>query len=314
MANETSILFEPVKIGGKTLKNRIVMPPMVAGRDVTGEAGQEWYRRHARGGPGLVIVEMLRVPEFGGRYTAENLKPLAAAIHEGGAVAGVQLFLTGPNQTIVPAQHSREDIDKLVDQYRIATEICAEAGFDAIEPHGAHWYPLNAFFCPTMNERKDEYGGSIENRMRLGIRIVETMGSITKKAGMVLMYRHSPVGKGYGVDESVVFAEALVKAGVEVLDISPSSKDAPGDLAAPFMKFGVPVITVYGLSKVERAVEAIREKRATLIAVGRGMIADPEWTNKVKEGRIDEIVPCVECNGCFGYLGRGEPVECANQE
>jgi 2,4-dienoyl-CoA reductase-like NADH-dependent reductase (Old Yellow Enzyme family) len=77
------------------------------------------------------------------------------------------------------------------------------------------------------------------------------------------------------------------------------------------MSLGVPVIAVNGLDRVRRAVKALRERRASLVAVGRGLIADPEWANKVREGRLDEIVECIYCDQCHEDLRDGVPVGCS---
>ncbi len=203
-------------------------------------------------------------------------------------------------------------IDQLVDRYRIAAEVCAQASFDGIEPHGAHGYLLNQFFSPERNQRTDAYGaGTLESRMRLALRIVEAVRPIVDRAGMLLLYRHTPVGAGYGIQDSLVLAKALVEAGVDVLDLSPSSHAVPGDRAAPFMSLGAPVIAVNQLDRVERALEVLREGRASLVAVGRGLIADPDWPLKVREGRLDEIVECVYCDVCHEDLRAGIPVGCS---
>jgi 2,4-dienoyl-CoA reductase-like NADH-dependent reductase (Old Yellow Enzyme family) len=97
--------------------------------------------------------------------------------------------------------------------------------------------------------------------------------------------------------------------------MSPSSIDAPGDRAAPFKRFGVPVIAVNELDQVERALEVLNQGRADLVAVGRGLIADPDWPIKVREGRFDEIVKCIRCDiKCFGNLREGIPIECTQWE
>ena len=103
---------------------------------------------------------------------------------------------------------------------------------------------LNAFFSPEQNTRTDSYGGTLDGRMNMGLRIVKKIKPIAEKAKMLVLYRHTPVGKGYGIEESLIFAKHLVLAGVDVLDISPASWEKPGDLAAPFMRLKVPIIAV----------------------------------------------------------------------
>jgi len=314
MTTDTSLLFQPLQIKGKRLRNRIVMPPMVVKRDLAGPDAQTWYGARASGGVGLVIVEATQVGLFGDTLTAGNLRPLVDAIHAGGAVAAIQLYPHTPGLGASPGELTAAEIEALVDAYRAAAETCTGAGFDGIEPHGAHGYLLNQFFSPERNGRADAYGAAtLENRMRLALRIVEAVRPVVERAEMLLFYRHTPVGPGYGVEESLVLAKALAAAGVDVLDLSPSSIDAPGDRAAPFVPLGVPVIAVGELDRVERAVEVLREGRASLVAVGRGLIADPEWANKVREGRADGIVECIYCDQCHEDLRAGVPVGCSQR-
>ena len=311
MISDVTPLFAPLHVKGKTMRNRIVMPPMVVNRGLATPEGRAWYGQHAAGGVGLVIVEATHVVDFGTQLTAENLRPLVQAIQRGGALAAIQLFPGVRGQEVTPADLSREDIRGMVAQYRLAAEACAGAGFDGIEPHGAHGYLLNQFFSPEQNRRGDEYGVTPAGRMRLALEIVDAVRPIAAGAGMLLLYRHTPLGPGYGIPESLALAEALVRADVDILDISPASVSAPADNAAPFMKLGAPVIGVNEMDRLPRALEALRENRATLIAVGRGLIADAEWPAKVREGRCEDILVCTGCDECFAYLDRGEQVRCA---
>jgi NADPH2 dehydrogenase len=303
-------LFAPLQVKHKTLRNRIVMPPMVVNRGLTTPESQQWYGRRAAGGVGLVIVEATDVVRFGSELTAENLRLLSEVIHHGGALAAIQLFPGRRGQTISPMQLTRQHIEQLLAQYHTAAEICAEAGFDGIEPHGAHGFLLNQFFSPTQNQRTDEYGGTLAGRMRLALSIMETLRPIASRADMLILYRHTPVWTGYGIEESLALAEALVEAGLDILDISPASDSAPGDRAAPFMKLGIPVIAVNEMDRLPRALEVLSEKRATLVAVGRGLIADPDWPIKVRQGRLEDIVVCTSCDGCHADLDRGVAVGC----
>ena len=312
---DVSPLFQPLSVRQKVLRNRIVMPPMVVLRGLTTPEGIEWYGRHAQGRVGLVIVEATGVSQFGTAFTAENLRPLTQAIHAGGALAAIQLFPSSLDSAQAPAQLSRKQLAQMLEDYRVAAETCAGAGFDGIEPHGAHGYLLNQFFSPVQNQRSDEYGGSPDNRMRLALEIVSSIRTICDKHEMILLYRHTPVGQGYGIEESLVLGRRLVEAGVDVLDISPASINQPGDRSAPFRDVGVPIIAVNELDRISRALEVLNEGRADLIAIGRGLIADPDWPIKVKSGEFDEIIECTYCDEkCFGNLRQGIPVECTQWE
>ena len=311
-AHPDSLLFQPLTVRNRTLRNRIVMPPMVSVRDITKPDGIEWYERHAAGGPGLVIIEATGVPRFGDDIRPETLRTVVDAIHRGGALAAIQLFPIkfGLNPSV--ADTTKADIRRIIKEYKTAVEICLEAGMDGVEPHGAHGYLLNRFFSPADNLRTDNYSAtSLENRMRFGLEIVR---AVRKTAGdrMLVLYRHTPVkDDSYGIEDSVAFARELIKAGVDILDVSPSSKDAPGDQAAPFVGLGAAVITVWCLDEPGRAAEALGEKRADLVAIGRALIADPDWPEKVRTGKRDPIVRCTRCNlECFGNLKKGTPISC----
>lgn len=305
------LLFEPLEVQGKRLRNRIVMPPMVVNRNIGAEDGWSWYGRHAAGGVGLVIVEATNVTLFGHDYRMDNLRPLVQAVHAEGAQAAIQLLPGKLEKTITPASLSVEDIQTLVGHYQRAAEVCMQAGFDGVEPHGAHGYLLNRFFSPEQNQRTDRYGGSLEGRMNLGVEILKIIQPIVSEAGGIVLYRHTPVGPGYGIEDSLQFARHLVGHGLDILDISPASDRLPGDRAARFMGLGVPVIAVNRLNLVERALEVLQEKRANLVAVGRGLIADPDWAQKVRQGRFDAINECQDCNECFDHLHMGIPVHCS---
>jgi 2,4-dienoyl-CoA reductase-like NADH-dependent reductase (Old Yellow Enzyme family) len=303
-------LFEPLVIQDKVMRNRIVMPPMVVNLGITTPEGREWYARHAIGGAALIIVEATDVVRFGSEFTSESLRPLVTAIHAGGALAAIQIFPGRLGQEIIPGQLSMDELTSLVKNFKFAARVCVKAGFDGIEAHGAHGELVNQFFSPEHNLRQDAYGLSLSGRMRLALEIVEAIKPVAAQAGVMVLYRHTPEGDGYGISESLELAQELVQRGVDILDISPASKQAPADLAAPFMRFGIPVIAVGEMHQVERAVETLREKRASLVAVGRGLIADPDWPIKVKENRLTEIIECLKCGECWEVVERWQAVEC----
>jgi len=308
---ETSRLFAPLQVRQWTFRNRVVMPPMVTCRSITAEDGVEWYRRRAAGGAALVIVEATGVPRFGSELTAPSLRPLVDAVHREGALAAIQLFPVNRGDDHQVDALVDAEIEGIVRAYRLAARVCLDAGFDGVEPHGAHGFLLNRFFSSAHNHRTDKYGGTPENRARLAVEIVRTLRE-TVKEKMLLLYRHSPVMEpGYGLEESLELTQRLVAEGVDILDLSPSSREGPADLAAPFRRFGVPVIAVGAMDQPSRAAEALREKRADLIAVGRGLIADPDWPRKVRRGQWDAVVGCIKCDlKCFGNLRTGIPIAC----
>jgi len=309
------VLFEPLKIRNLTLRNRYVMPPMVTNMCVTSGQAIAYYRERARGGVGLVIVEATHVDRFSYHFFLKGLSHLVDAAHKEGAAIAIQLFhgdVFDCRETN-PTELTKEQIGRLKRKFVYAALKAREAGFDGVEPHGAHGFFLNQFFSPERNRRTDEYGGSLENRMRMGLEIVRSIRESLDPDALIL-YRHTPVGMGYTLEESIRFAVELERAGLDVIDISPSTSKGGehADLAAAIKSaLSIPVIAVGGMEDPEMAKRALRDGKCDLVAVGRGLIADPHLPMKVKENRVDEIVKCAKCSEkCFGNLSAGLPISC----
>jgi len=311
MSSEFPELFSPFRIRHLELRNRIVAPPMLQMRPITSPEGIAWYRRLAAGGAGMVIVEVTSILRFGDELNARTLRPLVSAIHDEGAAAAIQLFPVHFGQATDPTALSAQEIAAILDGYARASHVCREAGFDAVEPHGAHGYLINQFFMPDRNKRTDEYGGTLEGRCRFAVRIVQRIRQ-TVGPDYLVFYRHTPTGKAYGMNDSLELARQLVAAGVDVLDISPAKEKMEADLAAPFKaRFRVPVIAVNGMENPHAATAALRAGRCDLVAIGRSLITDAELPKKIQTGRMNEIIPCVKCDeGCFGHIRSREPVYC----
>ena len=314
-------LFEPLVVRGKTIPNRIVMPPMVTVRNILKPRGRNWYAEHARGGAGLVIVEATPL----GILTEKNvpaLRRLVDAVHREEALIAIQLFSNGQPEPDVlffekayePHELTRRQLTGLIDHFARAAGVCREAGFDGVEPHGAHGYFLTRCFSPIHNRREDDYGGPVENRLRTAAELCRKVRRAIGKE-MLLLYRHTPVEEaegGYSLAETLQLVKALVDAGLDVLDVSPSHGDRDGEYSEALrLASGLPVIARGGLDDPGRALSMLQNRRADLIAVGRGLIADPQWPAKVREGRTDDILKCFRCNEkCFGNLRRREPIAC----
>jgi len=326
------LLFEPFRIGSFTAKNRLVFPPSASVTGTVTERGLAWYRHIASGGVGTVIVEGTSLGLFEQAGFRDGLPALVDTLHEQDVLACIQLFLppTDSNGNPLSVSGSSDaraptsaEIREAVGRFASAARVCRDAGFDAVAPHGAHGFLLNQFFSPLTNTRTDEFGGDLRGRMRFGLAIVEAIRS--SAPDLVIFYRHTPVqGEGgYTLEDSLKFASELESAGMDVLDVSPSTmgvtprEETPpigehAGLAAAFRgAVSCPIIAVGGMNDPAAAEDALRENKADLVAICRGLIADAEWPRKVAAGRLDEIVRCIECNEkCFGNLSRGVPIGC----
>ncbi|MFQ5693977.1 MAG: tRNA-dihydrouridine synthase, partial [Nitrospinota bacterium] len=182
-----------------------------------------------------------------------------------------------------------------------------EAGIQVLEIHGATWYLLQQFFSPASNRRSDEYGGSLENRMRLPL---ETARAVREAAGeeMVVSYRLGllePWEDGFTVEDTLALARALVEAGVDLLHCSRNARvgvPVPPDLYNPaFARLreavDVPLIA-NGAAFDPGRIEGYLDMGADLVAVARGMLADPHFAAKAVDGRTEAIVRCIECRPC----------------
>ena len=318
-------LFEPLTVKTMQLKNRIVMPPMASNMRVITDQSRAYYAERAKGGTGLIIVEATMLPYFESPEFVEGLSRLTEDVHEAGAQIAIQLYLEGRDAKDAQIAVSRtgeiraitlEEIEAAPGRFADAAQKAKIAGFDAVELHSAHGHFFNQFFSPIANQRTDEYGGDLEGRMRMGLSCVRA----TREAvgdNYPVLYRHTPVEEapgGYTIEDTLQFASRLVDAGVDILDISPSTGEDKkhAGLAAPITRtVDVPVIAVGGMQDPEAAEAILQEGKADLVAIGRGLLADAFWPQKVAQGRQDEIIECIMCNEfCYGNLRKGIPISC----
>lgn len=313
-------LFSPITIGDITFKNRIVMPPMATNFGVVTRQSIAYYRKRALGGVGCIIVEGTPTHLFYNRGFQDGLKRLADSIKKEDVRAIIQLTIRSNPQprrdvTDIPVDEVKGFIESLVN----AARVSFEAGFDGVEPHGAHGFIMNRFFSPVSNQRKDEYGGDLYGRMRFGLDAVKGIRSIVGER-FLIFYRHTPVewrDDGYTLEDSIAFGRELKKSGLNVFDISPSTPAGSYHYALFAReikeKVGIPVIAVGKMHVPELADKIIREGYADLVAIGRALISDPFLPKKLEDGRFSSINGCKQCNiKCHGYLRRGLPISCIN--
>ena len=286
-------------------------------------------------GPELRLHDEVFVP---------GLRRLADAVHAHDVPVGIQMWHPGRQtlkgapvapsaiplspRTPIPHALTRAEIERLIGLYAAAAVNCREAGFDFVEVHGAHCYLPCEFLSPLSNQRDDEYGGSLENRARF---MLEIVAAVRAAAGedFPLLFRISGdecAEGGFDINDAVRVAQWLEQAGVAAISVSagnwyalhmtiPPMSMEHGcllPLAAQIKQaVGVPVIAAGRLDDPVVAERAIAEGQADIVAIGRGLIADPDWPAKVRDGSISEIRPCIACNACVDLVARGEEARCA---
>ncbi len=269
------------------------------------------------------------------------LADLADAVHDAGARIVVQLTAGFGRQaaavdpenppiapSAVPAFFNPavlcrpltvEEIEALVEDFGMAARRVATAGFDGIEIHGHTGYLIDQFLSPSWNQRTDRYGGDLEGRMRFPVEIIQ---SVRQHVGpdFPIIFRLSvehQIEGGRCLADSLDIARRLEAAGVDALDVDAGCYDtmdlifpptylgdAPfTDLAAAIKKVVSVPVMVAGNITPENAEAILASGRADFVDSGRGLIADPDWPNKVRMGHREEVRPCIRCNeGCVGRL------------
>lgn len=339
-------LFQPFTFkNGVTLRNRVVMAPMTTWSSNADETISDeelrYYRARAQG-VGLLLTGCSHVQPSGIGFTDEfaayddrfipSLTKLADAAKSGGAVAVLQLFHAGnkavpdliPNGELVSASAmaapkgpfndgklaSRElteaEIFELIHDFGQATRRAIEAGFDGIELHGAHGFLIQNFLSPLFNQRQDQWGGSLENRMRFPLEVVREVRRVIDEHAsrpFLLGYRISPEEPGEGalrIDDALALAETLVQAGnIDYLHTSlynilagQSQDDTSGKTTAQrFIDRVADRVPLMAAGEVRTPNQArnVLETGMPLVVVGRSLVMNPTWVEMAQDGRDQEI-------------------------
>lgn len=318
-----------LEIKNLKIKNRIILPPMASGKpntnhEVTDEA-IDYYTRIARAGHiGMIIVEHAFVsPEgmasrhqlsickdndvLGLRRLAEAIHaeglPVAIQInHAGGAIRTVKTGLPniGPSTNLgldyfePDLEMRKEDIERVVSDFAQAARRAKEAGFDAIEIHSAHGYLLNQFYSPLSNHRTDEYGGTLENRIRIHLDVISAIRrEVCDDMPLFIRLGASDYMEcGSTIEDGAVASGIFEEAGIDLIDVSgglcfyrrPGMEDVEGYFsdASQLIKnnTSLPVILTGGIRNIEFADKLIEEGKTDLIGIGRPILQDQEWLAK----------------------------------
>lgn len=229
----------------------------------------------------------------------------------------------------VPREMTLEEIEAMVLKFGDAGRRAREGGFDAVEIHAAHGYLITQFLSCYSNKRTDRYGGDAVGRSNF---LREIIRDVKKKAGadfpvLVKLNIHDYVEGGITPDEAKVTARLAAEEGGDAIIASVGLHESRPYMMIPPMSIpdfvnihlsalikgnvAIPVATIGRIIEPVRAAKVIEEGKADLVALGRGLLSDPEWPRKAQEGRFDDIRECIGCNqGCIDTLHRMKPFTC----
>jgi 2,4-dienoyl-CoA reductase-like NADH-dependent reductase (Old Yellow Enzyme family)/thioredoxin reductase len=356
------LLAQPGKIGTMELKNRLVIPAMCTNYTYQGhftDQAVHYYGLRAKGGAGLMIIEASATDYPSARSVLNNavsddryiptLKKLTDEVHRHRTKVALQIMHSGRQTSIaisgsqpvscsgsastqvlydLPRAVTLYECKNIVKQFGEAALRAKRAGFDAVEVHCAHGYLLSSFLSPTLNTRKDEYGG-----MEGGVKFVsEIVQEIKNGCGQdyptlcrINGDDYDPSGGVTAIDSRMI-SVALEKAGADCINISAGLRESDHHLhdqtmASPrgswvYMAEGIkktvniPVMVAKRISE-DMVEKIIAEGKADFVCIGRPFITDPDYGNKLLEGREKEILPCIWCaQGCFDVLWMLSPTTC----
>lgn len=346
-----SLLFEPGSINKLEIKNRIVRSATAErlADDVSGfpKIGlKELWVKLARGGTGLIITGHMYVhptgkchPEMVGIYedaVIPTLKEYVKAVHKEGALIAAQINHGGMQshketiqQPFAPSAISKsflqqptreisiEEISLIIDSFAQAARRVKEAGFDAVQLHGAHGYLINQFISPFVNRREDEWGGDFSRRLHF---LREVTKSVREQVGS-----DYPVFIKFGMEDGVeggLVAEDGAKVIAEIASIGLDAVEISGGIQANNTKKGIksketeayfrplakkakqetdlPIILVGGLRSKDVMEDVLNSGDADFISLCRPLINDPEFPNMLHSGKI-EVSGCISSNNCWPH-------------
>lgn len=361
-------LFSPIRIGNIRLKNRIIAAPTSPSMITTeGHFTPEmtaYLEEKAKGGAAVVTYgesivhsatgkshnKQLQLDSFG---VKQGMAETARAIHNAGAYANIQLshggkygglvsvggdqdgceVAYGPSHEMTPAgevqEMPRDLIFEIIDSYGKGAKLCKDCGFDMVQVHAAHGWLFSQFLSPVTNQRKDEFGGSLENRARF---LLMALDEVRKAVGPRFPIEIRISGDdltevGLGMEDCVKVAE-MVQDKVDLFNVSCGNHEDPDMFCrthpSAFYKRGVnvylaaeikkhvnkPVACVGSLNDPAQMEEIIATGQADIVEIGRALLADPYLAKKALEGNADDITPCLRCYECFGETSKSETVKC----
>ena len=353
-------LFSPVRIGRRTLRNRIALPATTTNYGARNRVTDRWISflaERAKGGAGMIITEIIAVDPAAlcqastvTGYEAENedgFKRAAEAVEGEGACLIAQLWHPGRQQLwspvaspkgisdqpdayswTVPHVMSTAELRQVADEYVAVATRFKKCGFGGVELHGAHGYLITQILSPWSNRRTDDYGGSLENRIRF---VREVAKLIRQSCGDdfvigLKMPGDEGVAGGIDPDEAARITAALARSGtLDYFAYSQGNFTLSLENHAPDMHFrrghfldihkkmrlaaaGTPVMALGRIATPAEAEAAITDGAGDLVGMTRALIADADWPAKARDGRTDDIRPSSFDNFAWGEIHVGRPL------
>ncbi|MGE5370633.1 MAG: FAD-dependent oxidoreductase [Solirubrobacterales bacterium] len=351
-------LFTPITINKLTLKNRIVMSAMHLGYAEDGYVTERlirFYEERAKGGAGLLMIGGIDIDEHA--YWAmqsinddkyiPGLKALTSRVQQHGGIVGCQLYQPGrysfsivtgiqavsasavksPLTRETPRALTTEEVCTMIETFGTAARRAKEAGFDLVEIIGSAGYLISQFLSPLTNFRADEFGGSLENRMRFGVEVVH---AVRRQVGpdfpvSIRLAGHELVEGGTPAADLITFAQKIEAAGADMINITGGWHESPVPQITMNVPHGafvymaqqvkqavsIPVVASNRINDPRLAEQILVNGQADLVSMARPLMADPELPRKAREGRFSEIRKCIGCNqGCMDHVFEGKIIEC----
>lgn len=363
MSQQFPHLFSPISIGNVSIRNRVFTPPYGTNLIETEEQG--WWQRLARyqeerakGGVGLIVTSdvvshptshMYRITTIDERHIP-RMRELTERVHQHGAKIFQMIHHTGrqtkseysrlplwapspirgPFSRETPHEMEVEEIEEIIGWYARTAAILQQAGYDGVELQAAHGFLLASFLSPASNQRTDEYGGSLDNRLRFPLRVIE---AIRQACGPDFVLGSTLSGDelnphGLTVEGAQDIARQFeAHGGLDYLSVRLGDYGAVpmwiGDMSVPrggAIHLGeqikgvlnrLPVLCTLRVKDPVQAEEILAAGRVDMVGMGRATLADPELVRKTQDGRLDEIRPCIACNQlCITRVRAGLPIGC----
>jgi 2,4-dienoyl-CoA reductase-like NADH-dependent reductase (Old Yellow Enzyme family) len=366
-----STLFEPLMIKGLPLRNRFVRSATYDGcADARGRVTEKEIAlcsRLAEGGVGLIVVGITYVHPTGQIFRSQNsiaedgvirgFRKLTSAVHRQGAKIALQLFHAGREAKFPDSPGTLplgpsffegdpycmgryrtmtgEEIWEIVSAFGNGAKRAKEAGFDAVQIHAAHGYLFSQFLSPFSNRRQDEWGGTLENRLRIHRAVYEDIREKVGKDYPVLVKIGVQDGHPGGLElsEGIRVARSLADWGFDALEISVGLRGSKYEETEFRTKINgldreayyrdwcreirkevrVPLMMVGGLRTVDLMEEIVEKKESDFISLSRPLIREPGLINDWKRGDRHKA-KCISCNQCLEILRKGEPLRCGQED